>query len=44
VIFVGLLPTAVRVRRTRSVRPGVFVHMVINNVFLVLMVVALIAG
>jgi membrane protease YdiL (CAAX protease family) len=44
VIFFGFLPTAVRVRRTRSVRLGMFVHLMINNVFLVLMVAGLLAG
>jgi membrane protease YdiL (CAAX protease family) len=43
VIFLGFLPTAVRVRRTHSVRLGVFVHLMINNAFLVLMTVALLA-
>jgi membrane protease YdiL (CAAX protease family) len=44
VIFLGFLPTAVRVRRTQSVRLGVFVHLLINNVFLVLLVVGLMSG
>jgi hypothetical protein len=44
VIFFGFLPTTVRVRRKRSVRLGVFVHLIINNVFLVLLLVGLIAA
>lgn len=44
VIFLGFLPTAMRVRQKQNVRLGMFVHLIINNVFLVLMVAGLVAG
>jgi hypothetical protein len=44
VIFVGFLPTTIRVHRAHNVRLGIFVHLIINNVFLVLLVVGLLAA